>query len=102
VAEPPRPEPQAQVPDLPQEVLLPGQDVPADDDSTAINPNGTVMFRGVTYYIASSRAGDWVTPDWDDSTIRFIDDYGEVLLEHNWPPRGTRYVGKRTPPSPMS
>lgn len=102
VAEPPRPEPDTQVPALPAQVLLPGEDVPADDDSLAINRNGTVMLRGVTYYVTSSRAGEWVNLDWDDTTIRFVDDYGEVLAEHHWPTHGTRYVGKNSRPSPMS
>lgn len=67
-----------------------------------VHPNGCVAAIGVTYYLSSTRAGQTIHLAWDDNTVVFADEDGQVLLEKTRPPQGVRYVGNGGSESPQT
>lgn len=56
--------------------------------------NGTITLNGIVFLVSHPHAGQTIHVVWDPAGIMFIDANGEVLTEHPWPPKGTRYVSK--------
>lgn len=114
VAEAPRPRPAPLEPIVasphPRDIAPPGQPLaPAssvtwEDHRTnnqghrelMVAPNGTVPLRGIKFLITRSMAGDAVHAAWDPAGVVFADSNGEIIAEHAWPPKDTRYISNRT------
>lgn len=111
VAEPPQPKP------TPEPIALPRTDpeatqklkastrkdtqvrtLPQGQDLCAVGATGTLRFRGVIYYTAHRFAGQKVLASWDEHGIAFADLDGQFICQYAWPPKGTRYVGRTSPP----
>lgn len=65
-----------------------------------IRANGAIRLRGVAFQIDSRRAGQQVHVLDLQTEIVITDTAGTVLLQHPWPPPGTRYVGNGSPRGP--
>jgi hypothetical protein len=55
-------------------------------------PYGYVYLHGIKFQISKQRAGQTIHAVWDETSIVFADDNGEVLIEHGWSAKGTTYV----------
>jgi putative transposase len=91
IAEPPRPKPADA-----------GGHVPAGgrgdgSHQVTVQPDGSVYLHGIRFQISKSRAGQTIRGVWDKATIVFVDDNGEILIAHDWPPKGTTYVPNGMP-----
>lgn len=99
VAEPPRPRLSPAQPVL----LEPAGEAPGStfdiDEMRAmrVQSSGYVRLRGVTYQIARELAGHTIYVSELDEGVRFHDHTGQLLLEHPWPPRGTKHVSNGRP-----
>lgn len=99
VAEPPRP----RLTTAPPVLLDPAGEAPRTLlDTSGMRPmrvqsSGFIRVRGVTYQIARELAGHTVYVAELDDGVKFHDDTGVLLLEHPWPPPGTKHVSNGRP-----
>jgi putative transposase len=84
VADPPRPIPQAAIP------TVDGVRV------TKIRDNGTVVARGTRFHVSRTLAGQLAYLI-EEQTLLVFDQHGTLLIEHPWPPAGTKYVRSGQP-----
>lgn len=92
VADPPRPkqrrpksiviEPAQAAPGTPLEGLQPRR----------VRSSGAIAIRGVSYQIARELSGHTIYIATPDTGVKIYDSNGELLLEHPWPPPGTKHV----------
>jgi transposase InsO family protein len=94
VAEAPRP----RVPEPRQHILDPATGAPITPPALEgltprkVRSSGTIEIRGVTYQIARELAGATIYVERRSQGVRFFAHNGDLLLEHPWPPPGTRHV----------
>jgi hypothetical protein len=62
-----------------------------------VQSSGAVKVRGVTYQIARELAGHTILAAELEEGVKFLDDAGELLLEHPWPAPGTKHVSNGRP-----
>lgn len=107
-AEPPRPAPVRPAITAPRHPRSPEH---PDTRVMRVRASGTIRRQQVDYMIDSRLAGQEVVVIDDGTTILIADLTGEVLIEHNRPAPGKKYVSNRKPrgpkpgnpaPSPMS
>lgn len=107
VAEPPRPQPaplEAVTPLSREKTLNPDPPVEQRAPKTrhrmgshgertvTIATDGKVKLRSIGFQINKSLAGVLIRAIWDTEGIIFTHLNGEVIIEHPWPPTGTKYV----------
>ena len=106
VVDPPRPapapvEPQAPatataaVVERPESLPLGPDSGWAGDEIRKVNKVGQVHVKGIRYQISNALARQYVHVLWDQETIIFVDNNGEVLIEHPWPPKTTGHISNR-------
>ena len=91
LADPPRPKPTDAV------VTAPAGARGRGSRNVKVQPFGYVYLHGIRFQIAKQRAGQTIRAVWDETSIVFADDNGEVLIEHPWPAKGTTYVSNGVP-----
>ncbi len=103
-AEPPRPQPPISIAVIPGgETAAPSpgptwRDTPGEH-LLKVRDDGTVVVHGVIYRIAAQHKGHLIHVSHDTERISFYDTTtGELLLEHQIPAPGTKYVGNANPP----
>ncbi|MGG7466615.1 integrase core domain-containing protein [Plantibacter sp. YIM 135347] len=62
-----------------------------------VDAGGGISVRGITFQIGSAHAGNAITIISESDTISFADTTGTIIIEHPWPPPGTRYVSNGKP-----
>jgi putative transposase len=69
---------------------------------TRVRDNGTVFARGTRFHVTRTMVGAIVSLVETDTALQVFDDTGTLLIEHLWPPAGTKYVGsgKKRGPGP--
>lgn len=69
---------------------------------TRVRDNGTVFARGTRFHVTRTMVGAIVSLVETDAALQVFDDTGTLLIEHLWPPAGTKYVGsgKKRGPGP--
>jgi len=94
-AEPPRPKP---VP--PRKRDDPAQPAPSRNGRVldgirvaTIRPNGSIRARSVNFHISHALRGQDVFLIYETATLTVFNDRGTLIIEHNWPPPGVKYVG---------
>jgi putative transposase len=87
-AEPPRPTPR------------PAAALPDGVRMTRIRDNGTVFVRGVRFHVSRTLFGTLAYLVEAEASLMVFDDQGTLLIEHQWPKPGTKYVGSGRPKGP--
>ncbi len=62
-----------------------------------VQSSGYVRVRGVTYQIARELSGNTIYAAELNEGVKFYDRTGKLLLEHPWPPPGTKHVSNGRP-----
>jgi transposase InsO family protein len=62
-----------------------------------VGRDGAVNVRGVRFQIGWQYLGHEIHTIWNLETVTFFDQQGTLLIQHNWPPKGTRYVSNGRP-----
>lgn len=65
--------------------------------SRKVYANNEVAVRGIHFRMPVGHVGKKITVVWDEDNVSFVDADGVVLIEHQWPEPGVRYVGNRQP-----
>jgi len=58
-----------------------------------IRPNGSIRARSVNFHISHALRGQDVFLIYETATLTVFNDRGTLIIEHNWPPPGVKYVG---------
>jgi transposase InsO family protein len=87
-AEPPRPTPR------------PAAALPDGVRMTRIRDNGTVFVRGIRFQVSRTLFGTLAYLVEEEASLLVFDDQGTLLIEHQWPKPGTKYVGSGRPKGP--
>ena len=67
---------------------------------TRIRDTGTVFRRGTLFHVDRTLASTLAFLVETETTLLVFDDQGTLLIEHQWPTPGTRYVGDGRPRGP--
>jgi putative transposase len=65
-----------------------------------VHPNGSIRARGVNFNVSYPLRGQDVFLAYEPDTLMVFDDRGTLIIEHNWPPPGVKYVGNGKPRGP--
>ncbi|WP_417510460.1 hypothetical protein [Microbacterium sp.] len=66
-----------------------------------VHPNGSIKARGCVFNVSYPMRGKDVFVLYDAGGIMVFDDRGTLIVEHNWPPPGIKYVGNGKPRGPQ-
>lgn len=65
-----------------------------------IHPNGSIRARGVNFNVSFPLRGQDVFLVYKPAALMVFDARGTLIIEHNWPPPGVKYVGNGKPRGP--
>ena len=69
----------------------------AGDALRVVRAHGDISIHSITFQLGHIYAGTQVHAIWDPAGIMIFDEHGTQIIEHPWPPKGTRYVGNNKP-----
>ena len=67
---------------------------------TRVLDNGTVFVRGIRFHVSRTLFGTLAYLVEEEASLLVFDDQGTLLIEHQWPKPGTKYVGSGRPKGP--
>lgn len=70
---------------------------PVEIRTTRVDTGGGISVRGITFQIGSQHAGQNTHVIIEPDSVSFADEHGTIIVEHPWPPPGTRYVTNGKP-----
>jgi putative transposase len=82
---------------IPETPRVADTSVEAGACALTVGRDGAVNVRGVRFQIGWQYLGHQIHTIWNRETVTFFDHQGTLLIQHPWPPTGTRYVSNGRP-----